>query len=355
MWLMSSDTRQAVAPGVRWIWVPERSMSGNASFAMAAGFVFLFFFGYFLSSGIYRAALAPAKETTAQIILGLSIGLVLGIGWMPLFLRLRAMHQVAPYRWRIDRLRWLLSNPAASERLPHRIVEHFLLGPGGTEHKLERILVGLPTGTVVAINASQALRFHLPANDTFFEPIAVDELHDEGFESEWPDIRLDSQRNLLKPEGKWPALSGEARKLNGMILWFNIFLIVVLLIAYLGGWGGSGHWKPISILVAVLTLNFVSKDVAGRRWWLVPGGMVFRDHRSWRSTTRVGMVTAERSPLIVHLGADFGVVRHQGRAVRFDVPDSAGWCVLAAWMSTATRPTKEEILAFFGPDAEWEG
>jgi len=322
---------------------------------MAAGFVLLFFFGYFLSNGIYDAALAPAKETRAQIMLSLSIGLGLGVGWMPLFLRLRAKHVLAPHRRRINRLKLLLSDPAAVERMPHRVVEKFLLGMRGTEHRLEQTLVGLPTGTVVTINASHELRFRLLTNDTFFEPMAVDELCEADSESEWPNIKLVSQRRVPKPERKSPALTGDSRKLSYMISWLSIFLLVVLVIAYSGGWGGSGHWKPISMLVVVLALNFVREDVAGRKWWLVPGGMIFRDHRVWRRTTRVGVVTPEDSPLIFHAGADFGVVRHQGRAVRFAVPESTGWCVLGAWISTAPRPTKEEILAFFGPDAEWEG
>jgi len=330
-------------------------MSGNASFAMAAGFVFLFFFGFFLSSGIYRATLAPTKETEAQIILSLSIGLGLGVGWMPLFLRLRAVRLVAPHQRRIDRLRLLLSNPAAKQRLPHRKVEHFLLGLAGTEHKLERILPGLPPGTVVAVNSPSDLRIRVSANDIFFEPMPVNELPDLESESEWPDIELKSQRSVLKPEGKSPGFRGDLRALGGIVFWLYILLLPVLAVAKLGGWGGAGLWKPIGFLVVGFALHLVSREVAGRRWWLVPGGMIFRDHRSWRRTTRVGMVTAESSPLIVHVGADFGVVMHQGRAVRFDVPESAGWCVVAAWISTAPRPTRKEILAFFGPDAEWEG
>ncbi|MND08002.1 hypothetical protein D3C83_303520 [compost metagenome] len=59
--------------------------------------------------------------------------------------------------------------------------------------------------------------------------------------------------------------------------------------------------------------------------------------------------------LVINPGAGSGVVAFRERAMVLNFSPRAGLCLLAAWSSVAARPTKEEILAFFGPDAEWSG
>lgn len=120
-----------------------------------------------------------------------------------------------------------------------------------------------------------------------------------------------------------------------------------------------GGWWFRAGLVGCLLLPFLWGLLRGRTWWLVPGGVVYRDHRLWRKGVSVGLLTPCSSSLVVDMdGAAYFTDRGRLRCCSWGLgdPDAdarALAALLAAWLSRARTPTREEILAFMGPDAEW--
>lgn len=93
--------------------------------------------------------------------------------------------------------------------------------------------------------------------------------------------------------------------------------------------------------------------IGERRWWLVPGGVIVREHRLWRRTMRAGLVRPQDTSIFVDFRTATALFLLNGSAcmIRLYKGESA-WAFIAGWISTARPPTDEEVLAFLGRDAK---
>lgn len=116
------------------------------------------------------------------------------------------------------------------------------------------------------------------------------------------------------------------------------------------------RWATGSELIVVVFLLLVGpllSGLAGHSWWVVPGGVVRRRHRVWRTGVTLRRFGPDDSPLLVDLQRGFGAVLEGKRLCIFALAPGMGMAVVLGWLSTA-RVTDDALLSFFGPDAKWE-
>ncbi len=257
-------------------------------------------------------------------------------------------------RW--ARLGRLVHVPLIEKVLPHRVCEHRLLRTMNFNTDFLLAVPDWPVGTTIVINGPRRGHANRP------RPIAV------AFEPQELGGSMDALRSAMTEgpqHGEAGMTAEEAASLRSFgepSRWDSArALVAVLLVPLVFGafiirdlYAGRRDLGMIFV-AALLVAMALWPRLKGRNWWVVPGGLVFREHRPWSRKTSVGMVTAENGTLVINPGAGSGVVACGERAMVLNFSPRAGLCLLAAWISTAPRPTKEEILAFFGPDAVWEG
>jgi len=250
------------------------------------------------------------------------------------------------HRW--ERLNRIIRYPQIEQVLPHRVCEHRMLKP-------KRPLKSYPPGTTIVINGPR-----LGSNDrphpisVPFEPQEIGGSMDALFFALSKELTPspvgveDMISRGLQSFGA-PSPGRSTRLIVGVALLVLLFSGYVLGAVFIGG----QHWAHLFVL-AVPVLLLLARREQGRNWWIVPGGLLFRRHWPWRRKTKVGMATPENATLVINPGAGTAVIGMQGSARLLHFPPRAGLCLLAAWTSRVVPPTKEEILAFFGSDAEWD-
>jgi hypothetical protein len=96
--------------------------------------------------------------------------------------------------------------------------------------------------------------------------------------------------------------------------------------------------------IAVLLVQLL----IGRRWWVFPGGLLYRRDIAWRRKTYCRTFFPESTPLLLDFGGGIGFVVDDGRVRRFAMGEQTRWGLLAAWVSSARRPSRKELLSFLG-------
>lgn len=231
---------------------------------------------------------------------------------------------------------------------PHRDCEHRLLRSLQFNDGFLKAAGDWPAGTTIIVNGPKRGSDLRPAPITVpFEPQELrgpmDALMMAMTETiPTSDASGETLRSFGKPH-RWSTVRGALASAVGIgiILYFlGQFLFT------------GGHWTML-----MLPLMFVASLLSGRmrtrNWWIVPGGMLFREQTMWRRETRVGLVTPVDSTLVLHPGEGTAVLAHGGKPHVLYFAPRAGLCLLAAWTSALPAPAQNEILAFFGPDAKW--
>ena len=116
--------------------------------------------------------------------------------------------------------------------------------------------------------------------------------------------------------------------------------------------GFSKNRAMILVMIGAVLLVALGRKIWYREWWIAPGTLLFRTCRLWRSHTQVGGFTARNSALV--LGGECSAVIHNERHWAVSHGEEMAWVILAGWLSQAPPPTREEILTFLGPDADWD-
>lgn len=263
-------------------------------------------------------------------------------------------------RLRRRRLKLLARRNRLTHRKPRFALQWALLEHYRFNGDAWRVAASRDAGAAIAANFPPEYRFPRPVvHDHGFEPIEIDDpseqmrgLMDMTFAAGGVDFPEPFDPPASSNAAR--AIQDRKRKPKSKDLMLHVSVLVIAIYLFLLV-APSFHWEFLLLVVISLAGRFGPSLADPRRWWLVPGSIVYREARSWRKKMQVGMVTPENSPLFVHYEEGYALVRVNTMTLRIGCPDWTGWCVLAAWISTAARPTKEEILAFFGPDAEWEG
>lgn len=205
----------------------------------------------------------------------------------------------------------------------------------------------VPPRTVIVVNRPANMERPVGAK-RFFEPIDIFEDMGRLFDVLDEEACLEESKinKTSDMSATGPALSGRI----WAILFSTLFLSWV-------GWGayklylwitGSGKVGAAlsAIMLCFILANLLSSALWQRRWYLVPGGLVQTKDKLWKKRRTFTIATPESSPLFLHLGGDYGLVVSSGYFSQFLFGESTSFAILSGWLSTARRPTMEEIAAF---------
>jgi hypothetical protein len=268
-------------------------------------------------------------------------------------------------RWRLNRaarrrpfrearLKLLLSDPGASQRFPHRVVEHSLLRRMTSRRLMSRLLGQFDPGVVVFLNGPTLKGGPQPqSNDVPFEPIDLEEDLDrlywlfwlnvgEQVESHQFDAQAENREDERGSESFWQVAKAFVRAYGGLIP--LVLLIGVVIVRPSATMIIVLILSMLPLITAWLTLLFVE-----RKWWLVPGGLIRREALLWRNEPRVTLHAPQHTPLIVDMRSGTGFLLDEGRTRRFPCQGLIAWVVIAGWISHARTPSVEEAVSFAGP------
>lgn len=354
--MRTQSTRETSVHGaVHWIWVPRRALGAVGLIVLAVGLLASWVFAYAVLCLPLLALFGSSVDDPLWIFIALAVIACLGpAAWIILFNKERHWRIMRTPRWRSDRLAHIADDEAARERLPHRCFEHCLRSCWRAESKATALLRRLQPRQTIVLNGPRNNDAPRPVvTEVPFEPIDLTQDMEQALWLTSQNLESQGQVSLAaQDEG------GERLDLRAAVRAASPFLRMGLF----GLWAGyifydlirSGSTKSLMIIafLFVVALVFVlSGAVAGRRWWLVPGGLLCREHRSWRRTSRVSLFTPQDTPLVIDLERNFGAVVDGQRVRRFGFMEEAGWVIIAGWISRARRPTEQELLEFVGPDA----
>lgn len=247
---------------------------------------------------------------------------------------------------RVERLRKIVEDERGPVRLPHRCVE-WLVRTGNDDAGLIDLMPRLQPGHVVVcgVPPETALPEPVPA-DLRFEPTELARpspqlsnlvLQDAALrEAQVPKALIKAQSD---PDLHW------VRRSLPIVLFLVLSVVVCGLCIRVGNYG---------VLAAVLFIVLFRL----RHWlrapfhsWLVPGGLLFREGRRLSSGGAFHVAGAESSSLVI-FHRSHCVVCNGESAFTFTLIDrgwwatAATWGLLAGWLSTAPRPTNEQLEAF---------
>lgn len=258
---------------------------------------------------------------------------------------------------RLRRLRGLATEPAARQRLPHRIAELALLRKS---EDYTTALAAMPPGSALVIRAPNALRFGVHTALPFaFEPVVLSDMAALG------RLASPDAGDVLphRPRRTPRRLRRGAVRLRGVS---SGLLLALLLIPIIGGmllarqiFGGEiPIWFMLIVWAVVIALPFVLvRWVFNQGWWLVPGGILFAQWPLWRRRRQAVWWPAARVPLIMI--CDNRRVPREAPQVR--LPDAkqhaatvtvSAAVVLRAWISAQGVPDAEAVTEFLGGDVD---
>ena len=261
----------------------------------------------------------------------------------------RKMRDTPPGRFR--RLRSVVEWSDAATRVPHRVIEYRIRRSRGSRAKALRLLREVQPNQVIMVNGPDVRPLlNLDSNRLPFEPIDVDAADPRlrwlvglGDDPAAPEDDDDSRERLTDR-----IRGGISSAWTFLKAWWSLAFLAIMVINWLRG----GRWLSLFALGALAAFPFLLSLIWERRSWIIPGGIVLREHRfGWR-TSRVSVFGPESTPLLVDLGESSVSLCAGDRLLTLKGDDELVlFAILAAWASTARRPSREELLAFVGPDA----
>ncbi len=314
----------------------------------------------FISIAIIHSVMSrafPSNYIGGVHVLFISVPLSIALSLLIFSLHIRRVDEeyrrLRSTRWR--RLRRIIERPELHFRYPHRLFEHAFYESPQIPFRRASFVRRCRAGDLILCNAFAPGDRLLPRpNDIAFEPI--DMLQErERITSYIQAVRRQFGRPPRGDRPKTAIADGVSERTLVLIKNWVWRLLIVLGVAqciyiatrtFTGGWGPEVYLPAIAITLGVLAL--VWRLFFERRWWLASGGIILREFRFWRSGMSVRLFTPETTPLVIDARSGVAYVVHRSNVLRFDCPGDTWWAVAAAWMSTATPPTLEQVRLYAG-------
>jgi hypothetical protein len=282
-------------------------------------------------------------------LVGASVGIV---AWVLLFHWFRHWNAMRSTRLRTVRLQRLVLHPEVVARLPHRCVEHHLRTLFPTRRRLGRLMESLSPTHAFVIEPRGGVRYAMPVPcEEPFEPI---NLAKDVEQAAWIAERQTELLGLNANSAARVRSTRRERVLAALAGWWFRLLTVHRAYTLLAALAAlalmmvslRNHWLT-NIFALAVTLPSALALLADDNWWLVPGGLVTRAVRVWRRAPRVQRYTRGQTPLLLDCRGGDAFLLGQGKVRRCHVA-GMWWVVLAGWISTARRPSDDEIESFLG-------
>lgn len=271
----------------------------------------------------------------------------------------RGSKQPCPRTARLERI---AAHPDAT-RLPHRLVElTWRRGPNPRE--LARLVTTLPPRRLIVVNGPRGGPLALPDFvDREFEPAQLPHEAEQLLDglADRPAVRAEDPAGCGAVRATRTVCGGEQHSAsrNGRRRMWNLILFAVAMLpasvetlhVVMGRARFEWH-SPFWLMLGALLLVCAIPYIVEQRMWLVPGGVVCCGHAAWRRKPRLRVMWAGVSSLIVDLRDGRAVAAVDRRVVILPCAGRvrAALALLAAWRSTARRPTMEELRTLFDPE-----
>ena len=342
----------------RRIWIPYRKR-GIVGAAVLGGGIFVAWAvvaAFFLLTGeilFDRYINQPDWYVTSSLFAGAGGA----VAWVMYEARWHHRVMMAPSQGRTRRLMKLAEDARFRSRLPHRVLELQLRTFHCREYAGKDVIRRIAPGELIVVDGPRILDAPRPvACDLPFEPLDLAEDSEQlrgliAYNAEQQGLRIvfaedvdDDTADQIKHR------ESRSRLRRWASILFNLFWLVYFVQGCIrDGWTSTSQILCVSVLViggvALVIMMFA------RGWWLVPGGLIWRRHHLWRRVLKVHLFTPENTPLMLDMRARTGMVVRGDKVQSFTFHESAGWAIVAGWISTARRTTEQEALAFIGPDA----
>ena len=297
----------------------------------------------------------PADPPQWIYTLSITAGLIGPIALAILVERSRHARRMRPTRLRTERLDRLAASPASRDRLHHRHIEGVLRRVHAGRRAIERELVRLPPRSIILVTAREFVPRKVPCDSTVpFEPIDIADNSNHVFDL--VDLFFSDVAAFVEPARATAAdsvnppaqglFSGTSRQ------WAACAAVMIPFLAFVF-YQTIGSFDRFEFVALLVCLSFVASQaprclIFERRWWLVPGGLLYREDRIWRKSLRWGVIRANESPLMIDMRSGIARVVERGRVRRVRCAEIARWFVVAGWASAAPSPTDEQVRSFLG-------
>jgi len=317
---------------------------------LAIGFVLALIIGFVIPMAFFALVFRSRPSLPSWAIAVSAIGMVAApLTWIHVYQRYRHSQLMKPTGVRARRLGRVIQHPAFWQRVPHRRIECVLRRFQFQWRHLRREIKNVPSGHLIIIASHIHYRWPAPPIlEIPFEPLDLHEESEDGyylFYRLWGNV--DSDCTEAEPEGSELSISsGEKIKivLRWAIGWAWIIVWIGLVLR--DGWNRTIGFGLIGLLF--LCVPFVIYLFWNRRWWIVPGGLVYRSSRMWRQGDQIRLITPHDSPLIIDLRTGKGMVVEHGRPLTFTCGEMGRWLLIPAWISRARRPNMDELQSLLG-------
>ncbi len=325
------------------IWTPDLTRSMGSLTILGVGLLLSWVLAYALIAAVTFVVFDPQDDPSGETyIIMMAAALAGPICWVPFFNRVR--------------IRWLLEpgqqgphitcNDSAFDFLAESKLAQLLRTPYPNAKEIAKTVAMFQPNVLVAANGTNIddLKSEY-AEQLHFEPLA---------------IKKDSQLtiNLVEDAYQLRGLEIEddesdlRRYRVGNATLVCVALCILFVAAAYSFVSLIGEILIFAFPVLLLILLGIFRTIADTAWWVVPGGLIFRTHRSWRKHSSVGVLAPRTSPLFLDIRENYGIGISNGKPVRFTFDKWAGHLIVAAWLSLVPAPTIDEALSFAGPDAK---
>jgi hypothetical protein len=291
-------------------------------------------------------SLSTKSESIYWVLLAPLFGILSGLLWIGSYEKFRNWRFLRPTALRTERLRRLLQIQNAPQRLPHRMVEEVLRRAFQSPRRIKKILRVMEPGAGILVLLPRAKGPDAPPRPIPFEAVEIDN-YDERVA--WLMWRHWEEGSDEPPSGDSENYedneesSIKERLVEASRYYFGLAITIALVVWVL--WRRELFY--IAVFGALIVLPILWRLIVNRTWFIVPGGVVLREDHIWGRQKRLRMATPDDSPLIADHRTGEALVMLDGRARKIVCPATLPLLV-AAWRSSARRPTLEEVETLLG-------
>ncbi len=345
-------------PRVLRIWLPSRKNSWYMLVVLAVGVLV----SYAITMTIFAAVLAGLftwfNNSVVEAFLILVSVFMAAIGpylWIQLYNHWQHQRRTEPTRHRCTRLVNLFSAYKSIERLPHRYIEYLLRQRSANIKPIKRALLTMRHRVVIVANGPKLDDFpRLTPNDISFEPIDLIDgeelagwLVTANIQAQHLANESKSYDDLGPAEGSPKHLYQQARHWISQAMNIAGALLFVSW-PFISRSNPIEQWIILALVIFVAVVALLNGVLVERRWWLMPGGLFYREHRFWKKKLKVKLLRATDTPLFLNLELSQAMVVDDGTVRSISFGGYTGLAILAGWISTAHTPTEQEIQSFVG-------
>ncbi len=253
-------------------------------------------------------------------------------------------------RFRVARLKRFLQHAGARRRFPHRFIEFHHYSNVEKSPGLKKHLAKLPPGEVIVVDCPRnETDWRVRRSQSTFEPIPWE----PGEERLWLLTELPDPDD--DPRVSEPVTGVTARR--RITAWIpRLFSLIMMFIGLRSLIRGliAGQWTAAAwgcgIVLAVLALVAFNSLVVGRRFFLVPGGLVRLETGLLFRTPRLELFTPLNATLMLYADGG-GFVASQSRVQFIDGDDFMMLCLMLAWINEARTPSMQELRTLLVGDS----